>query len=57
MVYGDINKGNTHENCNQIKYTYKQKDKVLLKIKWKTKYDQDAYVGPTESQLSEIMAL
>ena len=41
-----INRGNEHENCNQINQIYKQGDKVLLKYAWKTKFNQDAYIGP-----------
>ena len=41
-----INKGNECENCNQIGHMYKQGDKVLLQNTWKTKFSQDAYVGP-----------
>ena len=33
-------KGNKLENHNNKKYTYKQGDKVFLKIAWKTKFDQ-----------------
>ena len=41
-----INKDNKRENRNQINHTYKQGDKVLLKNAWRTKYNQDAYLGP-----------
>ena len=41
-----INKGNECKNCNQIKYIYKQGDKVLLKNAWKTKLKHDVYLGP-----------
>ena len=41
-----INKGNERENRNRISHTYKQGDKVLLKNAWKTKFNQDAYIGP-----------
>ena len=37
--------GNKWENLNQINHTYKQRDKVLLKNGWKTKFNQDAYIG------------
>ena len=40
-----INKGNEHENCNQIKLKYEKRDKVLLKNTWKTIFNQDAYLG------------
>ena len=42
------NKGNKHENCNQINHTYEQGDKVLLKNVWTTKFNQDSYLGPYE---------
>ena len=41
-----INKGNERENKNRIDYKYKEGDKVLLKNAWKTKFNQDAYIGP-----------
>ena len=41
-----INKGNQQENCNLNKYTYNKGDKVLVKNTWKTKYNQDTYLGP-----------
>ena len=41
-----INKGNERENRNQMNHTYKQGDKILLKNAWKTKFNQDAYIGP-----------
>ena len=41
-----INKGNERENRNRKNHTYKQGDKVLLKNAWKTKFSQDAYIGP-----------
>ena len=41
-----INKGNERENRNRISHTYKIGDKVLLKNAWKTKFNQDAYIGP-----------
>ena len=30
----------------KIVHTYKQGDKVLLKITWKTKFNQEVYLGP-----------
>ena len=41
-----INKGNKGENCKKISHAYKQGDMVLLKNIWKTKLNQDAYIGP-----------
>ena len=41
-----INKGNEHENRNQINHIYKQGRKLLLKNAWKTKFNQDDYLGP-----------
>ena len=41
-----INKGNERENKNRIDHKYKEGDKVLLKNAWKTKFNQDAYLGP-----------
>ena len=41
-----IDQGNKRENCNRINHLYKQGDKVLLKNAWKTKFNQDAYIGP-----------
>ena len=41
-----ISKGNERENRNQISHMFKQGDKVLLKNTWKTKFNQDAYIGP-----------
>ena len=41
-----INKGNERENKNRIEHKYKVGDKVLLKNAWKTKFNQDAYIGP-----------
>ena len=41
-----INKGNERENKNRIAHKYKVGDKVLLKNAWKTKFNQDAYIGP-----------
>ena len=41
-----MNKGNQRENYNQKENTYNKGDKVLLKNEWKTKFNQDAYLGP-----------
>ena len=41
-----INKGNARENRKRSDHTYSTGDKVLLKNAWKTKYNQDAYLGP-----------
>ena len=41
-----IIKGNECESGNQINYTYKQGDKVLLKYGWKTKFNHNSYLGP-----------
>ena len=41
-----INKGNKDVNHNQINHAYKQGDKVLLKSKWKAKFNQNAYIDP-----------
>ena len=41
-----INRGNERENKNRVHHGYKIGDKVLLKNAWKTKFNQDAYIGP-----------
>ena len=41
-----INKGNQRENRNQKQHTYNKGDKFLLKNAWKTKFNQDGYLGP-----------
>ena len=41
-----INRGNERENKNRVLHEYKVGDKVLLKNAWKTKFNQDAYIGP-----------
>ena len=41
-----INKGNQRENHNQKEHTYNKWKKVLLKNAWKTKFNQDAFLGP-----------
>ena len=41
-----INKGNQQENENRREHTYNKGDKVLLLNAWKTKFNQDAYLGP-----------
>ena len=40
------NKGNKCENSKWRNHMYKQGDKILLKNTWKTKFNQDAYLGP-----------
>ena len=41
-----INKGNQQDNRNRKEHTYNKGGKVLLKNAWKTKFNQDAYLGP-----------
>ena len=41
-----INKGNQKENRPRQSHVYHTRDKVLLKYSWKTKFNQDAYIGP-----------
>ena len=41
-----INKGNAHENNKRLTHAYKPGDQVLLKNAWKTKYNNQAYIGP-----------
>ena len=41
-----INRGNERENKNRVLHEYKVGDKVLLKNALKTKFNQDAYIGP-----------
>ena len=41
-----INKGNQKENRRRQSHVYHTGDKVLLKNAWKTKFNQDAYIGP-----------
>ena len=41
-----INKGNQKENSLRQSHVYHIGDKVLLKNAWKTKLNQDAYIGP-----------
>ena len=41
-----INKGNERENRRRQSHVYNTGDKVLLKNAWKTKFNQDAYIGP-----------
>ena len=41
-----INRGNTQENKSRLDHVYKIGDKVLLKNAWKTKFNQDSYLGP-----------
>ena len=41
-----INKGNQQENRNGKEHTYNKGGKILLKNVWKTKFNQDTYLGP-----------
>ena len=41
-----INKGNQKEYCRRQSHVYRTGDKVLFKNAWKTKFNQDAYIGP-----------
>ena len=41
-----INKGNQKENCCRQSHVYCAGGKVLLQNAWKTKFNQDAYIGP-----------
>ena len=41
-----INKGNARENKKRKTHEYKTGDKVLLRNAWKTKFNQNAYLGP-----------
>ena len=41
-----INKGNQKENQSRQSHVYHTGDKVLLKNAWKTKFNQDIYIGP-----------
>ena len=41
-----INKGNAHENSKRLEHVYKPEDQVLLKNAWKTKYNDQVYIGP-----------
>ena len=41
-----INKGNARENRKRLEHTYKPGDLVLRKNAWKTKYNDEAYIGP-----------
>ena len=41
-----INKGYQKENWNRQSHIYLTGDKVLLKNAWKTKFNQDDYIGP-----------
>ena len=40
-----INKGNQKEHHSRHSHVYCTVDKVLLKNAWKTKFNQDAYIG------------
>ena len=46
LIKQHINKGNQKENRRRQSYMYRTGDKVLLKSAWKTKFNQDAYIGP-----------
>ena len=39
-------KGNQKENRRRQSHVYHTRDKVLLKNAWRTKLNQDAYIGP-----------
>ena len=41
-----INKGNQKENRRRQSHVYRTGHKVLLKNELKTKFNQDAYIGP-----------
>jgi len=41
-----INSGNERENKTRVNHEYKVGDEILLKNAWKTKFNQDAYLGP-----------
>ena len=41
-----INKGNAQENKKRYIHTYQTGDKVLLRNAWKTKFNQNVYLGP-----------
>ena len=41
-----INKGNRKENRRRQSFASHTGDKALLKNAWKTKFNQDAYIGP-----------
>ena len=41
-----INKGIQQQNHNVKEHTYNIGNKVLLENAWKTKFNQDAYLGP-----------
>ena len=41
-----INKGNQKENFRRQSHVYHTGNKVLLRYVWKTKFNQDAYIGP-----------
>ena len=41
-----INEGIQKEYCHRQSHVYHTGDKVLLKNVWKTKFNQDAYIGP-----------
>ena len=41
-----MNKGNQKQNCHRLSHVYHTGDKVLLNNAWKTKFKQDAYIGP-----------
>ena len=41
-----INVDNQKENQNRQSHVYHTGDKVILENAWKTKFNQDAYIGP-----------
>ena len=41
-----VNKGNVQENKKHRTNMYQTGDKVLLRNAWKTKFNQNAYLGP-----------
>ena len=46
-----INKGNKHENRNQINHLYKQGDKVLPINVWNMKFNQDAFIHKMKKKI------
>ena len=40
-----INRGNQKEIQSRQSHVYRTGDKILLKNAWKTKFNQDAYIG------------
>ena len=41
-----IKKGNQKENHSRQSHVHRTRDKVLLKNAWKTKFNQETYIGP-----------